>query len=107
MQVEIEAWVPEDSEEDTENSYFVMVTGIPTSKEHDDTSVPLVDGLSSREEAEIYAEVFRHYIATFPNAEHRLRQLANRYAENEADETVAGQDQFLAQEDVARRKFEN
>jgi|ERR1700678_475834 hypothetical protein len=106
MQVEIESWCPE-GEADTGNAYFVMVTGIPTSNEHDRTSVPLVDGLSSREEAEIYAEVFRHYIATFPSAEHRLRQLANRYSEDGADAIDAGRDQIHVAGDVAPRKFEN
>jgi hypothetical protein len=34
-------------------------------------------GGRSKVEAEIFAEVFQHYIDTFPGAEERLRQAAN------------------------------
>jgi hypothetical protein len=88
MEVVIGSWFDDESEEDKENVYFVMVDGIPTSNEHDDTSVPLVDRLSSREEAEIFAEVFRHYITTFPGAAHRMRQLADLPFEEEEDDPV-------------------
>jgi hypothetical protein len=107
MEVVIGSWFDDESAEDTENAYFVMVDGIPASNEHDRTSVPLVDGLSSREEAEIYVEIVQHYIATFPSAEHRLRQLANRYSEDDAEVTDVGQDQIFLAKDVAPGKFEN
>ena len=66
--------------------YSVTVTGIPTFSERDRDFANLADEVPSREEAEIYAEVFQHYITNFPGAGHRLRQLANLPFEEEEEE---------------------
>lgn len=59
------------------NAYAAAVTDIQTSGKGEYDCVFVTGSKCSRVEAEIVAEVFQHYIDTFPGAEGRLRQAAN------------------------------
>ena len=77
MKVNIESWLHRGRGKERWHVYAVTVTDIPTRDEDEFDSWTVHGGGRSKVQAEIYGEVFQHYIDTFPGAEDRLRQAAN------------------------------
>jgi hypothetical protein len=77
MKVKVKSWFQRGRGKQRWNEYAVSVTDFPTSSEDDADYLRVIGGGRSKVEAEIFAEVFQHYIDTFPGAEERLRQAAN------------------------------
>lgn len=77
MKVKLDSWLHRGRGKQKWNEYAVTVTDITTSGEDLFDFCCVHRWGRSKVEAEIYAEVFQHYIDTFPGAAERLRQAAN------------------------------
>jgi len=76
MKVTITSW-PDGRGKRKWTDYVVGVEDIPISGDDDVEYLSVLGTGPSKAKAEIFAEVFQHYIDTFPGAEDRIRQAAN------------------------------
>jgi hypothetical protein len=83
MKVKLDSWLHRGRGKERYNMYSVRVTDIPTRDEDENGDWTVHSGGRSKVEAEIFAEVFQHYIDAFPGAEDRVRQAANSSADGD------------------------
>jgi hypothetical protein len=91
MKVSIETWAPPGREGAEWTLYTVSVEFIPFPGDDDRVAgFTVLRPEYSKEVAELHAEVFKHYIETFPGAEQRLGQFCKLNLRPDEDGLIAG-----------------